>query len=710
MRSQTPSDLKKTSSPRKTFGLRLSGQLIIGLVALISLILCVSSSVIWFKGKPLLEGLGQRSQIQLGQNITLAMEQELSQIAGIAKSLAVAGVSLPKDESIFHASLPAILNQVGENSIIAGGGVWPEPNVFKQGVNRRSFFWARNSEGQLKYYNNYNDPDGMGYHSEEWYVPARLLKPGEVYWSKSYTDPYSLQAMVTCTAPMFEKGVFVGVATIDLKLDRVSQILDQLADGVDAYAFVVDRNNKFIAYPYPDRVITKRMVGDRVTSDFIYANDLADIQPSFSVYAEKLENIERQLMHKLTEDVADYSFNVNMIEQSSYQINHREASRITAHLLTFNPSEMRYPEEVGRLDVKRDSILAERASVIVYQMPATNWKVITVFRTSAYSALADTISKELIFYIAIATLFFGVLAYFGLRLNVLTPIHSMVDQLTAAAESQNQSALSLNYKRNDELGLLAYWFNLRSKQLEAARDEAQRASQAKTEFLAKMSHELRTPLNSIIGFSHRLLKKIDRGGNEFLLEALSRINSNGNYLLELVDDILDIASIEVGAARLHISRCTLEDIFKEVGSEVRLFTDEKRIDFYIHPYPKSLVLHCDKNKIIQVLTNFISNSVKLTSHGSVSLRVIEDERSPDCVKFEISDNGIGISEYDQKKLFEKIRPFDDPLGAARGTGLGLYLTHKFIKMHGGEVSVSSELGKGSVFTFFILKDCKPLDD
>ncbi|WP_045859592.1 ATP-binding protein [Teredinibacter purpureus] len=704
MANHVTSHKKLDNRAHKAFGFRLSSQLILGLVCLIALILLVSSSVIWFKGRPLLEQLGKHTQAQLGQNIALAMEQELAQIAGITRSLAVAGVSLPKEAYLFNHSIPDLLNQTGEESIIAGGGIWPEPHAFKRGVVRRSFFWGRNEAGELEYYDDYNDTNGPGYHNEEWYVPARLLKPGDVYWSKSYTDPYSLQPMVTCTAPMFDNGNFVGVATVDLKLDSVSRTLDKLANGVDAYAFVVDRNNKFIAYPYPDRVITERNQGGATTPDFIYAHELADIQPSFASFSQHLELIEERLLSRFSERSDEYNVNVNLLEKSSYQIDNREARRIAAHLLSYRGIGNLYPEEVERFEIVRDSILAESASAIVFQMPTTNWKVVTVFRKSAYLLLTDTVSKELVIYISLATLVFGVIAYLALRTRILNPIHNMVEQLSFAVAETAQSRLTLKYDQNDELGLLAHWFNLRSTQLEVARDEAQKASKAKTEFLAKMSHELRTPLNSIIGFSRRLKIKLEGSIDDFHIEALQRINSNGNYLLELIEDVLDLAAIESGTARLHLSWAGVNSIMKEAHAETRILAEEKNLEFRVYELEGDRRLYCDKHKVIQILTNLVSNAVKATAQGYVSLRAFEREGKPGYIGFEVIDSGVGIAEGDQRKLFKQFSQVDDKFGVEKGTGLGLYLVQKFVEMHGGKISLSSKLGEGSVLTFYIKND------
>lgn len=682
-------------------GFRLSSQLILGLALLIILILAVSSAVIWMKGRPLMLELGLRSQVQLGKNVALALEQELAEIAGITRSMAALASVLPHNAETFHKSIPPILNQLGPDSVIAGGGIWPEPHAFIKGQVRNSFFWGRSTEGKLVFFGDYNDPSSPGYHNEEWYVPSRLLAEGDVYWSKSYADPYSLQAMVTCSAPVFDNGVFAGVSTVDLRLDRVSKVLEGLSSGMDAYAFVLDRNNKFIAYPYPERVMTAHIDNTTNTPDFIHAADLANIQPSFATFATRLDKLERKLQGKVASRSDDFSVSVNLLEKSSYQIDFGEARRIAAHLLSRSTEQRFYPTLVDQFDIDRDSILAEPATAIVFLMPNTNWKVVTVFRKSTYLAVTDMVSRELVQYIILTTLVFGFIAYLILRHRVLKPVREMVEELTVAVSDPRKQELRLHYDKQDELGLLAHWFNLRTTQLEIARDQAEKASRAKTDFLAKMSHELRTPLNSIIGFSRRLLKKFDGQIDEFHFEALQRIHSNGKHLLELIQDILDLAVVESGATRLHLSWESANGILADAQAEVRLLAIDKHLDLRMYPLEEDKKIHCDKYRVVQILAHLLRNAIKATNNGHIRVRVFETDRKQGYIGFEVSDNGVGISEYDQKRLFKQFTQLDRKIGVETGAGLGLFLVAKFIHLHNGEITVSSKIGEGSIFTAYL---------
>ena len=134
----------------------------------------------------------------------------------LVKLIADMSVKIASDPEAIHALIPELIQNHDAEQVIAGGGVWPEPGKFNPEKNRQSYFWGRDEQGVLRFYDDYNDPQGAGYHNEEWYVPGRHLKPNRLYWSKSYTDPYSQQAMVTvggesCAGASCEQQMFAAL-------------------------------------------------------------------------------------------------------------------------------------------------------------------------------------------------------------------------------------------------------------------------------------------------------------------------------------------------------------------------------------------------------------------------------------------------------------------------------------------------------------------
>ncbi|MDQ2943097.1 MAG: hybrid sensor histidine kinase/response regulator [Candidatus Dormibacteraeota bacterium] len=227
--------------------------------------------------------------------------------------------------------------------------------------------------------------------------------------------------------------------------------------------------------------------------------------------------------------------------------------------------------------------------------------------------------------------------------------------------------------------------------------ELARAYRHKSEFLASMSHELRTQLSSVIGFSELLLSdtagKFDEARRRTFL---TQINSSGRYLLDLTSDILDLAKIEAGHVVLRIENVVIADITRSVLSTMEPLAAKKTIRLEADSGPAGQV-PADPGKLKQMLINLVSNAVKFTPAGGCV--TISAQRLADAVEISVSDTGIGISEADREHLFEEFRQFDSELGReARGTGLGLALTKRFVELHGGQIRIVSEVGKGSVFT------------
>ncbi|MDP5029882.1 methyl-accepting chemotaxis protein [Paraglaciecola sp.] len=173
---------------------------------------------------------------------------ELSKGAVVTQSIAALAQTVPLQESAFLQIFPTIIDHFG-NTNIAGGGIWPEPNMFSNGVERNAFFWARNKTGQLEKVDDYNQADGNGYHNEAWYTVGRTLKAGQCAWSEAYEDTSSGTAMVTCTVPINREGRFWGVATVDLMLAGLDQLFQRQNQESGGFSFVLGQGQQIISFP-----------------------------------------------------------------------------------------------------------------------------------------------------------------------------------------------------------------------------------------------------------------------------------------------------------------------------------------------------------------------------------------------------------------------------------------------------------------------------
>ncbi|QDT35339.1 Signal transduction histidine-protein kinase BarA [Thalassoglobus polymorphus] len=262
----------------------------------------------------------------------------------------------------------------------------------------------------------------------------------------------------------------------------------------------------------------------------------------------------------------------------------------------------------------------------------------------------------------------------------------MLRHLVTTQEELKQSAASLDYKVDE---------------LAQANLSLHEMNKIKNEFLATMSHELRTPLNSILGFSDVLA--VAENLNEKQKKYLSNIQTSGNNLLLLINDILDLAKIDAGRMEVHISEFSIADLIEQLALSVKPLAEKKNIDMDWEVSESVPVLVQDVGKMQQILYNLLSNAIKFTPEGG-RIRIdvsMHDETLFDLV---VADTGIGIPLEDQSIIFEKFRQGQNLAGSDsmtreyEGTGLGLSIIKELCRLLGGEVSLESEFGKGSTFT------------
>jgi len=229
--------------------------------------------------------------------------------------------------------------------------------------------------------------------------------------------------------------------------------------------------------------------------------------------------------------------------------------------------------------------------------------------------------------------------------------------------------------------------------------QLQLASEHKSQFLASMSHELRTPLNAIIGLTEMMVTNAARFGTEKALEPLRRVNAAGTHLLSLINEVLDLSKIEAGKLELNPEPVNLGGLIDEVIGTAGQLAEKNQNRLIVEAQENVGALNADPLRLKQILLNLLSNACKFTKEGEVALRVRRVADGRDWVELAVADSGIGMTAEQQAKLFQDFTQADS-LTARRygGTGLGLALSRKLARMMGGDVTVTSEPGKGSVFT------------
>ena len=273
-------------------------------------------------------------------------------------------------------------------------------------------------------------------------------------------------------------------------------------------------------------------------------------------------------------------------------------------------------------------------------------------------------------------------------------------------------------KKNQELEELNFSLEQKVKErtaeLEIAKQKAEAANVAKSAFLANMSHELRTPLNAIIGFSQLMTRSPILPPE--LQENANIINSSGEYLLQLINNILDLSKIEAGKINSNKQSFNLYDLLDDLKKMfmIKAANEGLQLDFQRHPNVPKYV-NTDELKLRQVLINLLGNAIKFTSEGGVALRVssISERENPHDqapaspgakttkIYFEVEDTGAGIAAEELNSLFEAFTQTQTGKQAQEGTGLGLIISRKFVQLMGGDITVKSQFGKGSIFAFDI---------
>ncbi|MEK7991638.1 MAG: ATP-binding protein [Thiotrichaceae bacterium] len=329
------------------------------------------------------------------------------------------------------------------------------------------------------------------------------------------------------------------------------------------------------------------------------------------------------------------------------------------------------------------------------------------------------LAATIVFSIMLASLLLAYMIASILQGFISQPIYSLLTTMKMVSHNKNYSIREKKLG-NDELGSLVDGFNemlsqveqrdlelkqyrahleekvqQRTSELAEARDQALAANKAKSVFLANMSHEIRTPMNAVLGYAQILQRDSDL--TKYQRDALKIVETSGNHLLGLINDILDISKIEAGAMEIRNENFYLDELVDGISAMFKIRCEQKRLGWHVeNEVLEKTVIYGDQGKLRQILINLLGNAVKFTEKGEVVLRVSHGN-TPDAYRFDVLDTGRGIGIEDQGRIFE---PFQQETSGydKGGTGLGLAITKRQVELMDGELSLKSKIGNGSVFT------------
>jgi len=335
------------------------------------------------------------------------------------------------------------------------------------------------------------------------------------------------------------------------------------------------------------------------------------------------------------------------------------------------------------------------AYIARYPVGNTNLEIFSIYPKSLL--LGKVWSNWLIIGLVVFSLFILLLLIYAHRANMKhlrTQTQLEIEKKKSEEIAEKNLLLSQEIEKRIETEKELLASNKKSNELAI---QARNANKAKSQFLANMSHEIRTPMNAIIGFTDLIIND-EKDNNK--IDKLNLIKDSAGYLMNIINDILDLSKIEFGKIKVKIATFSTEKLLVVINNVFLNSTHKKGIYFKVNKscsVPE--FINSDKQKIFQILTNVINNAVKFTDQGGVTLNV---DYLNDTMIFEIIDTGIGISPEDYDKIFENFEQIENQHQLkAKGTGLGLAIAKNFIEMLKGKICVDSELGKGSKFTIKI---------
>ncbi|WP_448597770.1 ATP-binding protein [Thermoleptolyngbya sp.] len=620
--------------------------------------------------------LRESSQItdQIGNAFVLNLYARVREIEALARTMSTMAETLPAAassaaESLMQQVIPPLLN-FQDDGAIAGGGVWFEPYAFAGDRERQSFFWGRDANGRLQFFDDYNQSDA-GYHQEPWYVVGQCAKPGQCVWSKAYMDPHSSELMITCTTPAYRQGTFVGVVTVDLKLEGLQETVNLWQKKTGGYIIVLDYGNQFIAFPRPDWVKkTQTHASGKVVETFITLQELVEKKPLFSPLLKAAQLADLEMFQALQNLPSSSDETMPLLSAESQEISPEDEQRL-ATILAIPDSSDRTDYLQQKFEMEQDELLQEMAIASLFYVPGVYWKVFIIKPRSEIAVATHSLIQT----DKMATL--GQMVA-GVAHEVNNPLNFVVGNLSHAS-AQTEALLNI--------------LRLYQKHYPEPAAEIQQAiASADLDFIA-----------------------------EDLPKLIRSMKMGADRALEITQQLRNFSRMDESVRRVTNLVQELENTLVILGHRFKPKRDRPPIQL-IKEYQAIPEIECYPGLLNQVFMNLLVNAIDALEDGTYTKPVTGSQQSSPKsspkssptnalyptiwiqvglvkdieVQIDISDNGPGISPERQARLFE---PFFTTKPTGKGTGLGLAICRQIVEQrHGGTLTCQSTPFQKTTFT------------
>lgn len=466
--------------------------------------------------------------INLGKTIVAKLQQKTNKIENLAVSIGALGELYQHDPKQLNAAIPALLEQPGQQEVILGGGVWPEPFSFDPSKRKDSYFWARDFALELIKVNDYNADSLSPYYNEPWYVPAKYYPTDTTYWSKSYIDPYTQNAMLTASVPMWQEHRFIGVSTVDIALSSLDNFFNSAISSHGGYVFALDQQNRLLSYPDAD-IDTSEPLNNRTL--FQPFSAFSKEHPSFAPLQQTIKKIDTDFIRQSNLNKAYEDAQLTDVIKNTPE---HERAKLVALINQNANNKLQQVELVATKRLNSDPRLKEPVIVTVFLMPGTYWKIILVTPMSSITSNAQSLASSVGIYLVSIQILALILLFIVQNKLFIAPISRMV----RALNDSNPAKIELEAtNRKDEIGMLAKAFSSRTRQLEvalASLDATNLALEQQLDVQQQSKAELqekKEQLNSVLNSAHNLIFINNLNGeftlvNDQFCQTLSRKREN----------------------------------------------------------------------------------------------------------------------------------------------------------------------------------------